>query len=60
MIKVIEDFWSTQEFELANYQSKCKLIKGWNDLFAKLEEDLSNLNSMKMSPYYKTFENTIV
>jgi len=30
------------------------LIKGWDDLFSKLDEDLNNLSSMKISPYYKT------
>ena len=42
------------------YQSKCKLIKGWDDLFAKVDEDLNNLSSMKISPYYKSFEEEIM
>lgn len=29
-------------------------------MFAKLEEDLNNLASMKISPYYKAFESEIV
>jgi dynein heavy chain 1 len=36
------------------------LIKGWDELFAKIDEDLANLSSMKMSPYYKSFEEEAV
>lgn len=56
MIKTIKDFWNKYELELVRYQNKCRLIKGWDDLFAKVDEDLNNLNSMKISPFYKSFE----
>jgi dynein heavy chain 1 len=39
-----------------NYQNKCRLIKGWDDLFAKVAEHANSLSSMKTSPYYKVFE----
>lgn len=60
MIRQVKEYWNSFELELAKYQSKCKLIKGWDDLFTKLEEDLNNLASMKISPYYKAFEGEIV
>ncbi len=41
------------------YQGKCSLVKGWDELFEILEEDLNNLSSMKLSQYYKTFEEEI-
>ncbi|CAD8134930.1 unnamed protein product [Paramecium octaurelia] len=56
MISQVKDFWNSFELELVKYQTKCKLIKGWDELFQKLEEDLNNLASMKISPFYKTFE----
>ena len=28
-------------------------------MFAKLDEDINNLQSMKISPYFKTFEGEI-
>ena len=59
MLREIKDYWNKLELELAKYQTKCKLIKGWDDLFSKLDEDLANLSSMKISPYYKEFENEI-
>lgn len=42
------------------YQGKCNLIKGWDDMFEQLDEDLNNLSSMKLSQYYKTFEEEIM
>lgn len=60
MLKTIKEFWNSYELELVRYQSKCKLIKGWDDLFAKVDEDLNNLSSMKISPYYKSFEEEIM
>jgi dynein heavy chain 1 len=36
------------------------LIKGWDDMFEQLDEDLNNLSSMKLSQYYKTFEEEIM
>ena len=32
------------------------MIKGWDDLFTKLNEHLGSLTSMKMSPFFKVFE----
>jgi len=58
-INMIKETWNTQEVELVNYQSKCKLIKGWDDLFQLCEDHMNNINSMKMSPYYKVFEKEI-
>ena len=53
MIRAVKEYWNTFELELVKYQTKCKLIRGWDELFTKLEEDLNNLASMKISPYYK-------
>jgi dynein heavy chain 1 len=52
MLNTIKNFWGEFELDLVRYQSKCKLIRGWDDLFTKLEEDLSNLSSMRISPYF--------
>ena len=38
------------------YKNKCKLIKGWDEIFTQLDEHLNSLQSMKMSPFYKSFE----
>jgi dynein heavy chain 1 len=60
MVRAVKEYWNAFELELVKYQTKCKLIRGWDDLFTKLEEDLNNLASMKISPYYKQFESEIV
>ncbi len=59
MLQVIKDRWIPKDFELVRYQGKCNLIKGWDELFEELDEDLNNLSSMKLSQYYKTFEEEI-
>jgi dynein heavy chain 1, cytosolic len=55
-LKQIKETWTGYTLELVNYQNKCRLIKGWDDLFTKCSENLNSLTAMKMSPYYKTFE----
>lgn len=55
MLGGIKETWNNYELELVRYQSKCKLIRGWEDLFNQLDEDINNLASMKNSPYYKAF-----
>jgi dynein heavy chain 1, cytosolic len=59
MLRNIKEYWGAFEIELVSYQNKCRLIKGWDELFAKVDEDLNNLSSMKISPYYKSFEEEI-
>jgi dynein heavy chain 1 len=52
----VKEFWQTYELDLISYQNKCKLIRGWDDLFNKLKEHINSVNAMKLSPYYKVFE----
>ncbi|KAI4519311.1 dynein heavy chain [Schizophyllum commune Loenen D] len=55
-IKQVKEIWSNYTLDLVNYQNKCRLIRGWDDLFNKCSENLNSLTAMKMSPYYKVFE----
>lgn len=55
-IKQVKDFWSNFVVDLVNYQQKTKLVRGWEDLFNKLKEHMNSLAAMKLSPYYKQFE----
>uniref|UniRef100_A0A8D0GTG5 Cytoplasmic dynein 1 heavy chain 1 n=1 Tax=Sphenodon punctatus TaxID=8508 RepID=A0A8D0GTG5_SPHPU len=48
--------WNTYELDLVNYQNKCRLIRGWDDLFNKVKEHINSVSAMKLSPYYKVFE----
>lgn len=41
------------ELDLINYQNKCKLIRGWDDLFTKVKEHINSVTAMKLSPYFK-------
>lgn len=52
----MKDFWQSYDVELVNYQNKTRLIKGWDELFNKLKEHQNSLAAMKLSPYYKQFE----
>ncbi|KAI8459260.1 dynein heavy chain, N-terminal region 1-domain-containing protein [Phakopsora pachyrhizi] len=55
-IKQIKETWEGYVLDLVNYQNKTRLIRGWDDLFNKRSEHSSALSQMKLSPYYKTFE----
>ena len=46
----------TYELDLINYQNKCRLIRGWDDLFNKVKEHINSVAAMKLSPYFKVFE----
>ena len=54
-LKQIREFWNAYQLELVSYQGRCKLIRGWEALFQKLDEHISALSSMKQSPYYRVF-----
>ncbi|KAH3764595.1 cytoplasmic dynein heavy chain [Pelomyxa schiedti] len=54
-LKAVREFWQTMVLDIVNYQNKCWLIRGWDDIFTKVAEHLNNLSSMKMSPFYKVF-----
>lgn len=55
-LKQVKEDWTNYHLELVNYQNKCRLIRGWDDLFAKCSENLNSLQAMRHSPYYKEFE----
>ncbi|GAM24388.1 hypothetical protein SAMD00019534_075630 [Acytostelium subglobosum LB1] len=55
-LKSVREYWSALELDMVNYQRKCKLIRGWDDLFSKLAEHLNSVSAMKMSPFFKVFE----
>ena len=49
----VREAWQTYELDLINYQNKCKLIRGWDDLFTKVKEHINSVTAMKLSPYFK-------
>ncbi|CAM9805067.1 unnamed protein product [Phaeothamnion confervicola] len=49
----VRELWQSMQLDLVAYQGRVRLIRGWDALFAKLEEHLSSLASMKQSPYFK-------
>jgi dynein heavy chain 1 len=55
-LKQVRETWNNYALDLVSYQSKCRLIRGWDDLFAKCSENLNSLQAMRHSPYYKEFE----
>ncbi|PSS05288.1 dynein heavy chain, N-terminal region 1-domain-containing protein [Coniella lustricola] len=55
-LKQVKEDWTNYQLDLVNYQNKCRLIRGWDDLFAKCSENLNSLQAMRHSPYYKEFE----
>ncbi|KAF2742258.1 cytoplasmic dynein-like protein 1 heavy chain 1 [Sporormia fimetaria CBS 119925] len=55
-LKQLELTWQDYSLDTVDYQHKCKLIRGWDDLFAKCSDNLSSLQAMRHSPYYRVFE----
>ena len=55
-VRSVREHWSNYTLDLVNYQSKCRLIRGWDDLFTKCSDHLNSLQAMRHSPYYKEFE----
>eukprot|EP00767_Chilomastix_cuspidata_P001620 gnl/Chilomastix_cuspidata/1746.p1 GENE.gnl/Chilomastix_cuspidata/1746~~gnl/Chilomastix_cuspidata/1746.p1 ORF type:complete len:4985 (-),score=1600.97 gnl/Chilomastix_cuspidata/1746:1376-14452(-) len=58
----VEHYWSHKQLTLINATAVrhiCKLLTGWDELMAKLEEDISTLNSMHNSPYFQQFADKI-
>ncbi|KAI5304245.1 hypothetical protein KEM56_006700, partial [Ascosphaera pollenicola] len=55
-LKQVREIWQNYSLDLVNYQNKCRLIRGFDDLFARCSENLNSLQAMRHSPYYKEFE----
>ncbi|KAI5309126.1 hypothetical protein KEM55_003999, partial [Ascosphaera atra] len=55
-LRQVRETWQNYSLDLVNYQNKCRLIRGFDDLFAKCSENLNSLQAMRHSPYYKEFE----
>jgi dynein heavy chain 1 len=49
----VRDRWMKQELEMVLFQNRTRLIKGWDDLFATLDDHIGGLALMKSSPYYR-------
>ena len=58
-IKQSKEFWGSFELEMVRYKDKCKLIRGWDDMFTKLDEHINSFQSMSNSPYYHVFKDEI-
>lgn len=55
-VRSVREHWQNYTLDLVSYQNKCRLIRGWDDLFAKCSDHLNSLQAMHHSPYYKEFE----
>ena len=55
-LKQVRETWQYYELDLVAYQNKCKLIRGWDELFNKLKENINQISAMKLSPYFRVFE----
>ncbi|EUB63753.1 Cytoplasmic dynein 1 heavy chain [Echinococcus granulosus] len=55
-MKQVTEVWKTYELDLVIYQNRCRLIRGWDDLFSRVKEHINSVEAMKLSPYFKQFE----
>ena len=58
-IKKSKEKWNKYDLEMIKYKDKCKLIKGWDDMFTLLDEDINSFQSMSNSPYFNLFKDEI-
>ncbi len=49
MLNEIKEYWFEYEFETYRYQNRCKVLKGWVDLFTHCDDHISSLDTLKMS-----------
>ena len=56
----VREAWQNYELDLISYQNKCRLIRGWDDLFNKLKEHINSVAAMKLSPYFKVGESVVL
>ena len=52
-LRGLREHWTAAELELVPYRGRVWLVRGWDALFAQLEEHLSSLATMRQSPYFK-------
>lgn len=52
----IQTHWTNLKFEMFTVGRRALNIKGWDAIFSTLAEHVSNMSSMKSSPYFKTFQ----
>lgn len=50
----VRDRWMKHELELVLYQNRVRLIRGWDELFATLDDHMGGLVLMRSSPYYRS------
>ena len=55
-IKQVKEVWTSYNLDLVNYQNKVRLIRGWDELFAQCSDHLSAIAAMRLSPYFRIFE----
>ncbi|KAL8271990.1 hypothetical protein Esti_004114 [Eimeria stiedai] len=55
-LRQVRDSWREKEFLMVPCGGKCKVIKGWEEMFQIIDDQLASIQSMKMSPFFKIFE----
>ena len=40
LLKEARDFWFAAEFDTYRYNTKVKILRGWNEIFDRCDEDL--------------------
>ncbi|KAL8439825.1 hypothetical protein Efla_004351 [Eimeria flavescens] len=55
-LRQVKDSWRERELVMVPCVAKCKVIKGWEDMFQVIDDQLASIQSMKFSPFFKIFE----
>lgn len=55
-LDAIQTYWTNLKFEMFIVGRRVLNIKGWDAIFSTLSEHVTNMSSMKSSPYFKAFQ----
>ncbi|KAG0688549.1 hypothetical protein C6P40_000845 [Pichia californica] len=58
-INDIQQSWKEYKFEIYIIKQNISLISGWPSLFARIDDDINALESIKVSPYYPKFSHCV-
>eukprot|EP01083_Nonionella_stella_P206263 750375_1 len=51
----VSELWDNTRFDMVDFRKKCWLVRNWDVLMAQMADQLSQVQSMKQSPYFAVF-----
>lgn len=55
-LSATRNYWASCSLNFTHFRNKCRLVKGWDELFGKAEEHLNSISAMKNSAHFTSFK----